>query len=527
MGTLGGYLTPLMLATGARNDPWLFGYLLLLALGVSGMAWRKQWPALTYLCLIGHQVVFFAGIGWRFEGCHFALTMTFLAAYFVVFTTALIIHGVACKQAARSYELAGLITTAAIFYGSGYALVRVFFDKPYAAWVPLAMAAFFTANLMLVIRRAVHNRERTVVFLGLAVGALALTFPLLLSHAWLTLSWAVLAVTILWVSIRLESLFLRGVALTLYAWVFFKLGFVDLARAYGGTPAASAGYWNGLLDRAVQFGVVIVSFGMAFRLLARAPAAPLADRNAEPWRGPTRAVALAAMYLMLFVVLNLEAWLFCDWLWAPGRLAALTLVWAGFCLHALARRERMAPMLFATIAGLVVIGLVLKLLHDFESWRPLADGLVYGVGYRAWGGVLRVTDMAVGVGCLALAWQMWRRLDGARAWALAAGYAALLLLFLHLTFETGTFFARYLPGFRGGAISLCWAVYAFGLILGGLRNQARTLRYLGLGLFGAVAIKVFLVDLADLQAGYRIAACGALGVVLLLAAWLYLRQSRR
>jgi len=126
-----------------------------------------------------------------------------------------------------------------------------------------------------------------------------------------------------------------------------------------------------------------------------------------------------------------------------------------------------------------------------------------------------------------LAWQMWRRLDAVRGWALAAGYTALALLFMHLTFETGTFFGRYLPGFRGGAVSVCWALYAFGLIMSGLRWRVRALRYLGLALFVVVVAKVFMVDLDYLQSVYRIAAFGVLGVVLLLAAFVYLKGARK
>ena len=108
---------------------------------------------------------------------------------------------------------------------------------------------------------------------------------------------------------------------------------------------------------------------------------------------------------------------------------------------------------------------------------------------------------------------------------LAAG--SLAFLFLHLTFETAACCHCFLPEFRGGAVSLFWTLFAFGLVVAGIRWQARTLRYLGLGLFSVVVAKVFLVDLGHLASIYRIAAFVALGIVLLLAAFAYLRPARR
>jgi hypothetical protein len=524
LGTLGGYLTPVMLATGTRNDLWLFGYLLLLALGVTGVAWRKRWPALTYLSFACQYLVFFTAIGWTFKGCDFAITMPFYAAYFMVYTTALFIHGATHDESASALELTGLFLTAAIFFGGGYQFVRASFDKAAVAWVTLGMAAYYTVHVVFFLRRAVRDRARLATFLGLAAGSLALTLPLLLSEAWLTMAWAMLALVALWVSITLDSVFLRGLALALYGFVLVKLGVLDLAHTYDGAAAAGS-YWPGLLDRTVQFGVPVVSFWLAFRLLARVPL-PASSAAGQPRRGAWGVLVLVAMYGMLFAVLNLEAYRFCAWAWQPFRLTALTLVWVGFGLHLLARRDRLSPALLAPLAAAALCGLGLKLLFDFDDWDPDASLCAYRAGYRNWGGVLRLADVGMVVAWLALAWQMWRRIDAVRGWALAAGYTALSLLFIHLTFETGSFFARYMPGFRGGAVSVCWALYAFALIMSGLRWRVRALRYLGLGLFVVVVAKVFLSDLDHLQSVYRIAAFGVLGVVLLLAAFVYLKQPR-
>jgi len=530
LGTLGGYLTPVMLASSERNQVWLYGYLLLLALGVAGVSWRKGWPALTYLSFVCHNLVFFQALNWAPGAADFFATMPFFAAYFMVLTTAIFLPGIAGGKPPSALEPVGLFLIAGVFFAGGYELVRHEFDKASVAWVTLGMAAYYIAHVYLLLRRAVLHRVFLATFLGLAAGSLALTLPLLLSKAWLTLSWSVLGLTALWVALRLPSVFLRGLALALQCFVALKLGLLDLGSVYYWTAGAAASvssgeYWQQLLEHGIQFGVPAACFWLTSRLLARQLPPP--DRPATTYGGAGSVGFRVLMYVLLFFLLNLEFHRFGVFFWSTGQSLLLTLVWIGFGLHLLARHERLRPTLCASLAALALAALVIKFLVDFTDWDPMMDHLVFEANVRTPGALLRMTHAGLLVAYLALAWQVWQQRQEMRAWSHIFGYTALAILFLHLTFETATFFGRCLPGFRGGSVSMFWTLYAFALVMGGIRWRARPLRYLGLGLFSVVVAKVFLVDLDHLASVYRIAAFVALGVVLLLAAVGYLRQPRQ
>ena len=53
LGLLGGFATPLMIASDSPNTLGLFGYLLLLNVGISVVSRRAQWPILSALSLVG------------------------------------------------------------------------------------------------------------------------------------------------------------------------------------------------------------------------------------------------------------------------------------------------------------------------------------------------------------------------------------------------------------------------------------------------------------------------------------------
>jgi uncharacterized membrane protein len=61
----------------------------------------------------------------------------------------------------------------------------------------------------------------------------------------------------------------------------------------------------------------------------------------------------------------------------------------------------------------------------------------------------------------------------------------------------------------------------------GLQRRQAALRFGAIGLFAITVVKVFLVDLDRLDAGYRILSFVVLGGLLILASFLYTRYRER
>jgi uncharacterized membrane protein len=121
---------------------------------------------------------------------------------------------------------------------------------------------------------------------------------------------------------------------------------------------------------------------------------------------------------------------------------------------------------------------------------------------------------------------------GERPWYVVVGVLANVVGIFALTLEVHTYFVANEPGFKWGttrlaeslSISLLWAACATVLTVAGVRVRRAALRWQGLALFGLVAVKVFLYDLADLRGFYRIASAIVFGVLLLAVSFLYQRR---
>lgn len=70
-------------------------------------------------------------------------------------------------------------------------------------------------------------------------------------------------------------------------------------------------------------------------------------------------------------------------------------------------------------------------------------------------------------------------------------------------------------------LSILWAMLGVAAFVAGIALRSGEWRWLGLGLLGVAAVKVFVVDLASLDAAYRVLSFVGLGILLLLSSWAY------
>jgi uncharacterized membrane protein len=86
-----------------------------------------------------------------------------------------------------------------------------------------------------------------------------------------------------------------------------------------------------------------------------------------------------------------------------------------------------------------------------------------------------------------------------------------------LTFSFSGNFARDM------SYSIAWALYAFALLLVGMRQKTRWVRYSGVALLVVTLLKLFLHDLGNLSQLYRIGAFIGVAIILIVASFVYQR----
>ena len=540
IGVIGGYGTPVMLSTGQVNFPGLYGYMLVLGLGVLGICAWKRWPLLNYLSFAGNFFLVGGSLRDYQPALHFWQVMPFLIAFFVLFSTMVFAYNLFNRTKSNLRDVLVLFLNAAVFFCLSYWLIDKSYGEKWVAAVTLGLTAFYVIHVWYCLVRRVLDRELMLSFTALSAFFLAITVPLLLSREWITVSWAVQAAVMLWVAGKLSSEFLRLVAYCLYFIVLGRFMFLDLPAQYGRAGLADLpvmDYLKQLAERLVMFGVPIASLALGYRMLAK-PGQTVSfavDKAADisGWiEGRAAAkTAVFVMFGMLFLYIHLELNRTLGALFPPLRLPILTLLWLSVCLILILEFARTANRVVLGFLGLFVTAVLVKLIvADLRDWsatsRFLYDGpyVFYDAGFR-------LLDFGAIIVFFAFATRLlMRQATADRALARDAGtvmgFAGIGMLFLYSTLELNSFLKHYVENLRSGGISILWTLFALAFLVRGISRDIKPMRYAGLTLFAIVTWKVFFVDLARLDQLYRIVAFMIRGVLVLCGSFLYLRSRK-
>jgi uncharacterized membrane protein len=227
LGILGGYGTPVMLATGETNFVGLFSYTLLLGCGILGISIKRNWHLLNYLGFVCTYGLYFSAMS-QYQLRDFWSVMPFLTGFFILYSTNLFLFNVVNRVKSTLLELLGLLLNAGSFFAASYDLVDRSCGYRAVAFVSLGLSAFYAAHVYYFLYRKIADRELLLSFLGLAAFFLGITVPLVLSREWITVARAIQAFVMLWLADQLKSEFLRQLAYVLYGIVVFRFGFLDL-----------------------------------------------------------------------------------------------------------------------------------------------------------------------------------------------------------------------------------------------------------------------------------------------------------
>jgi len=545
LGIIGGYATPFMLESAPTSLTPLFTYLLVLGCGVLGLCFRKNWPLVNTLAFVGTWGLVIPALQRPslYTPDRFWEVFPFLVGYFCLFSTATFLFKIVRGVKSDLVDLIALFVNAAVFFTVGSRMIDQTYGETYGrqpiALLAVALAAFYAAHVWIMLKRRMVDRELVVSFLGLASFFVTITMPLVLSRGWVTASWAIQAVIMLWMAERLGSRFLRLAATAVLGLVICRFFFLDLTLTFrpgsvvDDMPIDAFAVF--LLARIVSFGIPIACLGLAawfFRRAAVAEAADVSgaerpivagnDIGAVPLPSFVE-VAVAALVAMLVVYLHLEVDRTVGFLHMPLRLPMLTILWIGGCVFLFSRIRVWGEGIGIPLFVAAVAAVLLKLcLWDLPSWG-LREDFVYAGAWTGHDALMRLVDFGAVTGFLVAITALATTRKPLATLQQASAVAAVATLLTWSTLEVNSYLATFAPGLRAGGVSITWALFALAFLIVGIRHRMPALRYCGLALFGIVAVKVFTNDLDSLDSFYRIVAFLILGVLLLFGSFLYLR----
>ena len=523
LATLGGLLTPIILNTDNDAAAALFTYLALLDLGVLVVASRRGWPGLALLAFAGTQFLYWSWLDRWYQTARLPVALGWATAFFLAFA-AWSLAGRASGGSAGAVRLgrALVILGAPALY---FAAARRVLDDPSGrrlALLALALAGAYFVAARVAARSAGGGPRVALLHRALALAFLALAPAVTLGRHDLVIAWCVEGLVLLLGGFALAAPGLRagGLAISVLAWGRW---FEALGENAGG--AGTFLIAHPALPATLAVVATAVIGALAYRARERS-AATLGrwERFACP---ALLLVSVGSAALLLTVELGQFRTLAIPPPYVP---VVKSVVWmlATMVLLALARGDGTRVLL--GVATLLLLALVGEALGGTDRWARIQPSLRPAIGNPRFlaGCLLVVLTWLYGQVAETLSYLGQRTRQ--RLAAVGSIGAALLLLW-NLSVEVVLVplpETRFDPAkLRSAALSVLWAVYAFTAMAWGLWRDLVPLRIGAILLFGVTVLKVLTVDLAGLDALYRILSVLILGAALLIASFLYARSRRR
>src|SRR5262245_31843513 len=488
----GGFATPFLLPTGRDAQVALFTYDAMLITGTMFLARRRDWIGLNGVSYLFTALTFLSWAAFFYAPSTYLTTQVFLSIFCALFLYAL----------SGTYRSTNPVAP----------LVRLLL------WTaPFAYHLFSVANLF-------NHDVALLIYLLLVALIGVITGSRTNALVRLTFWFAVAAPLTAWTSVHAgdPSVLTAGRA----AWIGVYV--LNLAGLFAVLPNAIATFGeadiallhlNGL---ATYFGLYLLpgaghsgpGAAVAFAFAAVNLACAFLVRNRSRSQS-LHFIALASTFVMIVIALELTG----PWITIGWATEGVLVTWLG--LH--------EGRTWLRVAGLTLFAAAVGRLIGSQMAPPAPDQLVL-LNARALTG-LYVVALTYGLAYL----HKWYRQAVPQpsvevaTFVVAASVLTLSVLTSEINAYWHVFDGRRTPSFasmsmrfaREMTLSLTWAVYATILVIVGLMRKYAPIRYFAMTVFAITIVKVFAVDLSELDRIYRVLSIIGLGITLLVTSYLY------
>jgi uncharacterized membrane protein len=299
---VGGYSTPLLLATGENHEVALFSYLLLLNVATLILIALRPWSRLLLGGFAGTVFFFVAWSSRFYSDSEFGVTAFFLSLFFLVFAFAphlvrlnqKLDTGLMATRDALALVVLPLANASLGFIGF-YLLVNNSGGSSASPWIAVAFAAFY-----LLLLRAPNLPDHTIppalrsLDLVIAVVFLTIAIPLKTHGRWLTIGWLVEGAALLYLTRFVPQRMLRVLALIALALGLCALLIIN-------PPASSTILFNQRFATYLA-GIAVFAFTAYFAARSHATEDPLFPFS---WK-ITAATSVIIVNLLILIAISFE-----------------------------------------------------------------------------------------------------------------------------------------------------------------------------------------------------------------------------
>ncbi len=538
LAIVGGFSSPLMIASGGGNFPVLCTYILILNLGMLSLAYYRKWNILNMVCY-GFTVLLFSGaltLEMQKPAPAYIIALLFATVYYITFFAMNVINNLKKKNAFGAAEIITLLSNSFLYYGSGYYILSHVHEGLFLGLFTIGVGVFNFFFAFTLYKRQEVDRNLVYFLIGLVLTFISLAGPVQLHGSYITMFWAVEAVLLLWLFQR------SGIGLIRYASMFVNFLmlislFIDWIQIYGGTYLTASAYPSLLFNKACITSIFsLLSLGGTTFLLKK-------EKTALVFGQTVHADVYRRIVSIVFIVVLYFACLWETVFQYNLRSSSLYGSWIVFAVYnslfvlAFIFASRSKDLGFLRIPATVLGLTVLIFFFVFPHFAVIGarNGFLYDSRpSERFPFMLHFVNTALVTALVFLVRQLLFSFNQVDKKA-KEGYSWLMcaLLVFAGSSELDHFFVlnAYNTAYTGPAHALdlshkigypiLWGVFSFVIMFVGMRKTSRQLRIISLSLFFLAIVKLISLGIYGESQGGKIIAFISSGVILLVVAFMY------
>jgi len=261
LGIVGAFLTPVLMDGVNFDNPTsllLLSYILVVNLGVVGVALFKHWPEISHTALLGSIFLLLPWFAVSYSAELFVAFFVFIFFFFLIFLASGILNSVQNPdQDAGGADLFFLTLASAAYVISVLSLIA--FEIPGAeGFLAIFLALIYLLSALIVGQMAPQAEKLRFILLSFGVLLITVAIPLQLSGPWIAVAWLIESVVLTVVGLKMLN---RQAIIS--AMVVFGIG---LLMIFAETAQYNIGTWLPVINTefALLILTVIVSSSLSY-----------------------------------------------------------------------------------------------------------------------------------------------------------------------------------------------------------------------------------------------------------------------
>jgi len=553
IGLVGAYAVPFLVG-GEGSVSNLFLYMVFINTGVLSLAIYKYWKPLTISAYAFTWLIFGAWYSMEYSAAeHFTPALVYSFLFFLVLYLAAIVYKLIREQKFKKADIWLILANSFLFYGFGFSILSGYADEN--SWLGLftsANAVIHFSAAALVYRSGLFDKNLFYLVIGLGVTFVTMAVPVELDGSWVTMLWSAEAALLFWIGRSQEIGFYEKMShpILVLAFISLLIGW-DTAYPLYRIENSETGFpflFNIHLFTSLLF---ITALSFMGRIDFQKENRPVLYRNDVINKLAGQMIWLVLIVALYFAfrleILGLFRNMFVDSKIAlsgemqpgvleTGNMDLLTFgsVWAMnytmlfISMLSLAamrwlNRKDVATVLFTA----AVIAVIIYLDEGLSDIGRLKDHYMNpGLNEYFDAGMWHIGIRYVSFSFLGLMLYTTGKLAKQKIVSSSFDIAYDALLYITLLWILSNELIHWLDvsgASRPGNLwlTIIWGVYALIIVSAGIKFSRKHLRIGAILLLGLTLAKLFFFDIADLDAIAKTIVFIALGVLLLLASFLY------